>query len=546
MKKLIVLLACIYTSHYTNAQNIITNILSPSESRYYDTSIDIDMKMKEELFSNPAFHNIKNTGISFISLAQFTLSRGKSIGDYLPYQGNNFSDYRFATQGIYSPIAGAKLYGNLQYSGGEHKNIAWNAVRHPHLYLPYISTDSIGGNIIFKEYTALGGYSFKIKNWNLGIETSFTGEQAHRNTDPRILNNTSWVSIKLGLARQINKHLFMLEALYRKNKQYMSIRYWRPGQQDRFFVSYGLGLYDVKRSLVSFGYSRMHYINDYNTALTYKSPLKKKLEIYARINYKYANMKTEERDIKNLFSYNDNTIKTSIIGYIKQSSKLKFALSIFNNIQVRQGYENIFEQYLVDKTNSVYDFKLIDKQKNYKLLKHKTTIQLKAYMNISEKEKINISLGTTHKYRAEQYKTNKHEIINSSNSPHIGISYLRTNQSTSINISSTFTHKEAINNSYNINLDKKTIEFLDFQHAFAPYAYLNSNFNSLRINTSLSKHLDKFSVGINFRLLYTKGNRDKNTNYTREIGFKNGAKSINKLADKHDEKWSSISLFVNF
>lgn len=546
MKKLIVLLLCIYTSHFTNAQNTITNILSPSESRYYDTNIDIEMKMKAELFSNPAFHNIKNTGLSLISLAQVSISKGNSRGDYIPYEGNNFSDYRFATQGIYSPIAGSKLYGNLQYSKGKHRNIAWNAVRNPRLYLPYISTDSIGGNIIFKEYTALGGYSFKLKKWNLGIETSFRGEQAHRNTDPRILNNTSWVSIKLGLARQINKHLLMLEAQHRKNKQYMTIRYWRPGQQDRFFVSYGLGLYDVKRSLVSFGYSRMYYINDYKTALTYKSPLNKKIEIYARLSYKYANMKTEEKDIKNLFSYNDNNIKTSIIGYIKKSDRLKFAVSIFNNIQIRKGYENIFEQYLVDKLNNVYDFKLIDKQENYHLLKYKTTAELKAYINISEKERINISMGITHRYRKEQYKTNNHEIINSSNSPHIGISYSLVGQNTSIVVNSIFIHKESSKNRYNINLDNKTIEFLDFQHAFAPYAYLNSDFNSLRINTCLTKRLDKFSVGINIRLLYTKGYRDKNTNYTREIGFRNGAKSINKLADKHDEKWSSISLFVNF
>lgn len=549
MKKYIILLFFINITYYSFAQiqnqiDIDNQAISPSEQRYKNLISNLTAKELECLLNNPASHKLKFVDSSINSYISTSYTMGKLNGDFLIKEGNDFSNYKISGFGKQSLPKYGTLYGKANFAVGKHKNIGWNAVRFPELYSPYISTDSLGGDFNFKYYYMLGGYSFEIKKWIIGIETSFNGEQAHRTTDPRALNTTSWIKGKIGIAKFFNQHLFMLNIAVSKNKQHSTLRYWRAGEQERFFVSYGFGMFDLEHSLVLFGYSRMYYINKISNSIVYKSPTKNKLSVFTHINYNYSKMKTEETNIKNLYTYEQNSFNSTLKLNFNANNSWNISFIINNLTNIRKGYENVFETYLVDKINRVYDFRLLNILQNYKLTTSNTTAVANLCAKIG-KSKINLFAGIMQNYRKESYNKDVYFINNSSTNPYAGFEYSVSNTKNELTINCSFTKKIPINNEYKVNLisDK---EYLDFQHAFTKYAFYNSSFNSVRSNVNYMRKLKSSAIGINLQLLYTAGQRDEKTIYSKPISFESSAPIINTQADKHNEKWLSISLIYEF
>lgn len=525
--------------------------LSPSESNFNALSEDMDLKQKQQLYSNPAFYEFHQRNKQFYPSSEYksvlstSYSSGKQKGDFLTAEGNNFLDYRIMGSGQYSLKSAGTLFGSVQYAKGEHQNIGWSAARFPQLYQPYITTDSLGGDYIYEDYQASGGYSFQLGSYYVGAYGKFRGEQAHRKTDPRALHNTTWLGFGAGIAKTYNNHLFMFQAGYERNKQYTSLRYWRPGQQDRFFVAYGFGLYDVHQSTISFGYSRMYYINEANTSLTYTSPQDKQLTFYGNLNYTYAHMKTEESNIRDLYYSNTHRVDPTFRIDYKTNSSFSFSLFLDGNMNYRQGYENIFEQYLADPNNHVYDFRLIDTQQNYKRTQANGLAQLKATYQVNSAYQVSLLTGASLFYRDETYN-NDYKIKNQALHPHIGIGlHLKKNKS-ELAIKGVYTYKQLLDNNYDVDITNTSVQHLDFQHAFTQYAYYNSSFSSVNLDVTYIYHLKKNAIGVNLQLMYKDGERDKETVYTGQIGFDSSAPRISAYADKHNEQWGKTSVFFVF
>lgn len=532
-------------------------ITSPSEKRYNAILFNIEDNMQAALYDNPAYYELHNqywlknsAGSSRRNLKSALLSGyayGKLDGDYLIQEGNRYNDFRLNGIGEYSIASAGTLFGFVRYAKGQHKNIGWNAVRYPDQYTPYLSTDSIGGDYHFEEYMIKGGYSFRIKKLYCGVDGLFRGEQAHKKTDPRTLNNTTWLNLNLGIGQRLpNNSLWMLKVGAERNKQYQSMRYWRPGQQDRFFVNYGFGLYDVKHSTVSFGYSRMYYITGAKAALCYKTSPEKPLSLIAHFNYNYNYMKTEEASIKDLYSSKTNIINPTLMLNWKANKYFTYALLLEHNSNIRNGSENIFEQYLVDKANNVYDFRKIDTQQNYKKNESVSLVQAKLSYKMMSEHTLGLMIGVSLFDREETYKVGNYKIQNRNIEPHIGLGYKLDKKSTELDFNITMSRNLILNDTYNVDIENKDIPHLDFQYAFVPYAYYKSNFTSLRLNTTFAYHLPKSTIGINFKLLYKSGNRSNNTEYKNEIGFQSSAPLISKTPDKHNEFWLSSAFFLMF
>lgn len=549
-------------SHSIQAQvgtliNRMDVFISPSEKRYNSISFNIEDNLQTALYDNPAYFELRNQYLlkhtadsSRHNLKSALLSGyayGDLNGDYLIQEGNCYNDFRISGIGEYSIASAGTLFGFVRYAKGQHKNIGWNAVRHPEQYAPYISTDSIGGDYRFEEYMIKGGFSFPIKNLYCGIDGFFRGEQAHKKTDPRTLNNTTWLNINLGAGQQFSDgSLWLFNFGAERNKQYQSMKYWRPGQQDRFFVNYGFGLYDVKHSTVSFGYSRMYYITGLKTALTYKTSEKKSVSLFTKLNYQYNYMKTEESSIKDLYFSKTNTINPILILNWKANKSFTYTLQLEYNGKVRKGNENIFEQYIVDQQNNVYDFRQIDTQQNYKKTESVSLIQAKISYKTASAYTLSMMLGSSFFDRDETYKIGNYKIRNQNIEPHFGLGYKLDKKKTELDFNIIMSRNLILNDTYRVDIDNKEIPHLDFQYAFVPYAYYKSEFTSLRLNTTFAYHLSKSTIGINAKLLYTSGDRDKDTQYEGSIGFQSRAPLISKTPDKHNEFWLSSAIFLMF
>lgn len=548
---------CLSTLFAAHAQNgriadRVQEPLSPSERRFHSILLDGEMSWEQRLESNPAFYELRHAHETFrmgryrsVLLAGY--AGGDQEGDFLPYEGNSSEDFRLVGSGEYSIRSAGTIWGKARYARGKQGGIGWCATRYPELYRPYFSTDSVGGDFHYEDYEITGGYSFRLSDYFLGVYGSFHGEQAHRKSDPRALNNTTWLGLGIGAGRLLNGHLLMMKAGFTRNKQHMSLRYWRPGEQQRFFVGYGFGLYDMRESHVAFGYSRMYYMNEGTANISYQSPVGHPVSLRAGLDYTYNYMKTEESSIKDLYAARTHYLYPYVRAAWHSEAPWHIALLLQGKMDRRNGYENIFEQYLVDAGNNIYDFRQIDRQQNYVSTQMENLVQASIGFDITPAQKVELTGGIVWFKREEKYKADNYKIMNESFSPHGGIRYQWQRKKSEWDISCLLIrHMPTGQNSYSVKRKNPEIQILDFQHAFAPYAYYNSRFTSLQAEVTYVYHLPGFGVGITLKGMYKQGKRDAAAVFSEPVGFASSAPMVSTMPDKHNEKWGNAALFILF
>lgn len=550
--RLYLFLITIIISCRASAQQFLDRVtykLSPQEERYENASADIDLKRARKLYANPVFTEWRHQNDTTIqrrkAIVYAGLAGGDSKGDFIPYEGDGSTDYRVGAYGEYTTPRSGTLSGTIQYAQGKHRNIGWSAMRLPELYFPYISTDSCGGDFKYESYFAEGNYALTLRQWTLGVKGSYYGEQAYRLTDPRALNNTTWLRFNMGAARDMDGHLLMLDAGYGRNKQHMQLRYWRPGQQDRFFVCYGFGLYDTRQSGVSFGKSRMYYIDEYNARLQYLSPQERKFSLQASMAYDFQHMQTEESDIYNLYESRTHHLSPELCITFNQYVDWHFDLMVEANLMRRKGYENIIEEYLIDKDNNIYDFRTIDTRQNYIRNINHASAALRASKQIGSVE-VSAQGGISTDSYEEKYKAGSYRIKQQTLTPHVRIGVDWQTEQDGVSLNMVYARQSVGSHDYDVQMANQQIVHLDFQHAFAPYAYQCANLHKIMADVTWQHQLKGMTVGINGKLYVVNGRRLDDVSYTGTMGFPSTAPMISASPDKHDEQWGSISCFVMF
>ena len=534
-----------------SAQQLLDRVtfpLSPSEERCHTANADMSLQSAATLYANPVYTHWVCQGDTTLhrptAIVYAGLSGADGKGDFLPYEGDGSTDYRAGAYGEYATSRSGTLSGSIQYAQGKHRNIGWSGTRLPELYAPYFSTDSCGGDFKFESYYAEGDYGFSLQKWTLGVRASFYGEQAYRLTDPRALNNTTWLRFNAGAARHLGRGLLMLDAGYGRNKQHMQLRYWRPGQQDRFFVCYGFGLYDTRQSGVSFGKSRMYYIDEYNARLQYLSPQDRPWRLHVSLAYAFDHMKTEESDIYNLYESRTHHLKP-IVRLTYAPADWHFDLMAEADIERRRGYENIIEEYLIDKENNIYDFRTIDTRQNYRRNTCRTSAALRAARQTGRVE-LSLQGGITFTGYEEKYGAGNYLVKVNTLTPHAKAAIDWQGRSDGITLSLLYARQEVGSHEYDVQMQNQQIAHLDFQQAFAPYAFRCADLHQVVAAITWQHQFKKMSAGLSARLYLADGERDDSAVYEGAIGFPSTAPMISPIPDHHQERWGNISAFITF
>ena len=527
------------------------NDLSPSETRFNNYDFNTENRMFRTLFYNPAMEHI----ISSDSLFQ-TNERRNYVGvnysaaalphDFLILEGNDFNNYSLNAFGVINPKDFGTLYGSIEYARGMDKNIGWNAIRYYDIFSPFITTDSVGGDSSWEMYSLSGGYGFNINRWTLGAEFSYKGEQAYRLTDPRIINTTSWVNLDFGVSYRFSNSIMMFNSGYERMKQYQTERYWMPGLQERFFQTYGFGMYNDKYSRVSFGYSRMAYVQEFSLGAAYILDFDKDSRISASVRYYRSWLKTEESSIINLYKSKTNYFIPTI-EYKIQKGGFNLLAMTEANIRLRTGYENIYDQVLIDPSNNIYDNRLISTRQNYNARNIEALLQIKPSYEFSTKHELSLVAGSYFFQREEEYKSKTHHLLNQWVEPHLGLGYELKASRSEFNFSMLLSKKITTDKIYKVNLTSTDeIEYLDFQHAFNPFAFYANNYNAFRINAAYIQDFKPFAVGLKAEFMLCDGNRLDDVIYDKTIGYNNSVQMVSKTPDAYIEKFGKITLFVMF
>lgn len=535
------------------AQSLVDRVsqpLSPAEERYRAANGELSLVSSITLYANPAFtewHHRSDTARHRTTAIVYSgMAGADGKGDFMPYEGDGATDYRVGAYGEYATAHSGTLSGLIQYAQGKHRNIGWSAMRQPERYLPYISTDSCGGDYKYDSYYAEGNYGLTLGRWTLGVKGSFYGEQAFRLTDPRALNSTAWMRFHVGAGRRAGRHLLLADAGYGRNKQHMQLRYWRPGQQDRFFVCYGFGLYDNRQSAVSFGKSRMYYVDELNARLQYLSPQELPLQVHVSAGYAYAHMKTEESDIYDLYELRTHSF-SSLLRLTCQpvGSLWLLELAVIGQAQARKGYENIIEEYLIDKENNIYDFRTIDTQQNYSRNEHRMMAAFGVTRRLGNFE-AGLQGGLTAEGYDEQYKDGDYRIRVHTLTPHARCTLAWQGEQDGINLSLLYARQTVGTHDYEVDIQNGQIPHLDFQHAFAPYAFRAATLDKLVAGVTWQHRFEKLSVGLSGKLYIADGHRKEDVGYSGTIGFPSTAPMLSAAPDEHQERWGNITAFITF
>lgn len=480
------------------------------------------MQNSEGIFY-PTSNNPKNNTDSLINrlyrrtLATLRHSDTRLSGDYLPYEGNAFADTEVNAEAIHGTSQHGTIYGSVSFAIGSHLGYGWNAIRHAELYIPYLIADSTGGDYRYENYMVTGGYSGQLNKLYYGLGGSIRGEIAYRQTDPRCANTSSWLTLDASIAIPFDStSLLAFRASYIRTKQYLHLWNWRPNQQDRFFITYGFGYYDLQESPVSFGIRRMYYIQGLQTQLTYSNSSKKSYylpEITADIEYTFMSMKTEEASAKNLFGSNSHHINGSLWLNLGKQSHLGLLIGIQTQNRIRTGKENIYETYRPDENYpSIYDFRLVDTRRRYSSIVSESMLQGKIRYRPTAQLSIQALLGVAVDYRTERYASPIYQWSVLAIAPSFGVGVNNRFKKIELGINSRFLIRTPIDYSYNVDGG----EFrLDYQHTFLPYAFFTDRSFMIQSEMHISYPFNRQGqrVGIAIRHHVRKGNRPSNVKY---------------------------------
>jgi len=160
----------------------------------------------------------------------------------LVQDGNGFMDFKIGAKSDYNLSHQAKIWGEAFYTKGVKKQVVWNEVADYLLLYPYLTADSIGGDIQRETYYFKGGYKGEHKRILWGAELSYRALQEYRNIDPRPKNTVADLHLNVTLGWLVNtQYVLSISTTGQRYKQVNTIAYYSELGQSTTYHLTGLG-----------------------------------------------------------------------------------------------------------------------------------------------------------------------------------------------------------------------------------------------------------------------------------------------------------------
>lgn len=105
-----------------------------------------------------------------------------------------------------------RAFGNAGYTYGKKMNIQWTETSDFELLYPYLTADSVGGDLTSETYRFAGGYAHALGAWTLAAFLDYRAAVEYRKVDPRPHNLVSDLNASLAASRQLGNSDYQLSA----------------------------------------------------------------------------------------------------------------------------------------------------------------------------------------------------------------------------------------------------------------------------------------------------------------------------------------------
>lgn len=159
-------------------------------------------------------------------------------------QGTGYTKEAFRVQAYNRLNDNAILWGGASYTTGRLRDVIWNSSSDYELLFPYITADSVGGNLRHEVYSFAGGYAYRLRSkTTLGIYGQYRAQHEFRKVDPRPRNIVSDISATAGVSQEISPSyavsVSFMGQIYRQNS---SVSFYNAIGQTPQVLMLGMGV----------------------------------------------------------------------------------------------------------------------------------------------------------------------------------------------------------------------------------------------------------------------------------------------------------------
>lgn len=297
----------------------------------------------------------------------------------------------------------ATVWGDARFSTGQRRHIEWNNAADYDLVAPYVTGDSVGGNLSTRQYSFMGGYAGSSRGWGWGAEAAYTATIDYRDRDPRDKIIVSDLRIKAGGTRSIGKsYTIGVAGRLRIYNQESDVEFYNPNNDIHLYPLTGLGNF----------YPRFSSISGMNTS--YKGigaggslqllPASRRGAI-VNADFRYISMRQILRDFNNLeLTRGDTYTLYATAGWLGKAGAVSYGVMADLGLSRRLGYENVFGSSVGN------NYLTIGTRRNY--LHDRLTGRLTVPLTVSFREAMTLDInpGATFVYDKESYRKPRREL----------------------------------------------------------------------------------------------------------------------------------------
>ncbi|MDX6191943.1 MULTISPECIES: DUF6850 family outer membrane beta-barrel protein [Flavobacterium] len=227
-------------------------VLFGSGIMYAQDSTSVLIRIRENLappsnFSNVFSSNPANQQFAYrYSLSEFGASYSTASQQAnLEQLGNGIRQFLIKAQSYYKIDSENTVFGNASYKNGRRKNVQWNESSDYQIIYPYVTADSIGGDLSYEEYSFKGGYAKAFRKMTLGIAAEYRALLEYRDIDPRPKNTVSDLKVAAGISGNIGDHYAIGTSFnVQKYTQSNNLKFFSELGAPAVYHMTGLGVYN--------------------------------------------------------------------------------------------------------------------------------------------------------------------------------------------------------------------------------------------------------------------------------------------------------------
>ncbi len=258
------------------------------------------------------------------------------------------SDYWSVNADTYMKYKSSTLWGTASYRNGHVRDVVWNETSDAQLLYPYLTADSVGGDLSMERYSFSGGYADHSGRWSWGGALSYTAGLYYRNVDPRPKNITGLLDISVGGGYALTDNYTLGASFgWQKYKQDNDITFVSQLGVDKIYHLTGLGT-DYTR-FAGTGLS-VYYTGSRQTISLNLFPTSGS-GLVATAQYSHFGFDNVLTDLNKLpMAHVSDKALALQAGWLNYGTSNDWAVTATANAQRRHGYENIFG----DASSNIY------------------------------------------------------------------------------------------------------------------------------------------------------------------------------------------------